>query len=74
MDSEKYGLIDVTSSSAHIAENDTAFLCYWKHPEEVSSDLVSPIVQTELSMLCPSIGTSPVIKYPDCSHVPIVPV
>ena len=40
VDSGKYGLIDVTSSSAHVAENDTVFLHYWKHPEDEVSGLV----------------------------------
>ena len=39
VDSGKYGLIDVTSSSAHVAENDTVFLRYWKHPEDEVSGI-----------------------------------
>ena len=37
VESEKHGLIDVMGSTGHVAENETVFLRYWKHPgDEVS--------------------------------------
>ena len=34
IESKKHGAIDVIGSSVHVADNDTVYLRYWKHPED----------------------------------------